>query len=86
MSQAEGESLLVSNMWDVRACLEAQVRCLIVLEQTLGAFRKTTDTDARVVLRAKMLRDFAEIEGLSFTVLRMLKPAIREAMRELNAA
>jgi hypothetical protein len=86
MPDNEDRSLLSTHLWDVRASLESQIRCLTTLQQILTAFRKTADVDVRAALRARMMRDFTELEGLSFAVLRVLKPAIEEAKRELSAA
>jgi hypothetical protein len=85
MSDNEDRSLLATHIWDLRASLEEQVRCLAVIQHTLMAFRKATDGNVRAELRAKMLREFADVEGLSFSVLRMIKPTIEEARRELFA-
>lgn len=80
------ESPLSTHLWDVRATLEAQVRCLTTIQLTLTTFRKTTDADERARLRKKIMGDFADLERMSFTVLRTLKPTIEHAERELNAA
>jgi hypothetical protein len=82
----EHHSPLTTHFWDVRASIEAQMRCLTTLQQTFTAFRDTSDLDVRTVLRARMFRDLATIEGLTFSVLRMMKPTMEEAKRELNVA
>lgn len=86
MTRVEDTSLLATHLWDVRASLESQLRCLTTIQRTLTEFRKTTDADERRRLRAKILGDFADIEGLSAVVLRTLKPTLEEAHRELDAA
>jgi len=86
MPDNEDRSPFTIHLWDVRANLDAQIRCLSTLQQTFMAFGNTSDRDVRAALRAKMFRDLAEIEGLSFSVLRMMKPTIEEAKREFNAA
>lgn len=86
MPDYEDHSPLTTHLWDVRGSLEAQIRCLTTLQQTFTAFQQTSDKDMRAALRAKMFRDLAEFEGLSFGVLRMMKPTMEEAKREFNAA
>jgi len=79
-------SLFATQLWDIRATLESQVRCLTTIQRNLTDFRKASSEQERVRLRDTILSDLSEMGQLSFTVIRMLKPTVEQAGIELDVA
>ena len=77
-------SLLATHLWDIRASLESQVRCLTTIQRNLTEFRKASDERDRERLRTSVLSDLSELGQLSFTVIQTLKPTVEQADIELN--
>lgn len=82
----DNSSLLSTHLWDVRASLEAQVRCLTTVQKNLTAFRKAATENERATLREKILSDLAQIGQSSLTVIQTLQPTIEQAGIELRVA
>jgi hypothetical protein len=79
-------SLLSTHLWDVRASLEAQVRCLTTIQKNVTDFQKTPNEKERASLKGKILSDLAQIGQLSLTVIQTLQPTIEQAGIELQVA
>jgi hypothetical protein len=82
----DNSSLLSTHLWDVRASLEAQVRCLTTIQKNLTAFHKAPNEQERATLRDKILSGLAQIGQSSLTVIQTLQPTIEQAGVELRGA
>lgn len=82
----DNSSLLSTHLWDIRASLEAQVRCLTAIQKNVTAFHRAPHENERAALSDKILSDLAQIGQLSLTVIQTLQPTIEQAGIELRVA
>lgn len=82
----DNSSLLSTHLWDIRASLEAQVRCLTTIQKNVAAFHRAPHENERAALSDKILSDLAQIGQLSLTVIQTLQPTIEQAGIELRVA
>lgn len=79
MLSGDQDELLLTQLWDIRATFETQLRRLTTTQRSIAALKQSIDPHQHDHTTRKILRDLQEIEELSATVLRMIKPTIENA-------
>jgi len=77
-------SLFAAQLWDLRASLERQLRCLTTIQQAHGAFRRSADQTERHDIKGNIVRDLNDIRDISNAVSSTLADALRQADVELS--
>jgi len=76
-------SLFDAQLWDLRASLERQLRCLTTIQQAHGAFRRSADQTERHDIKRNIVRDLNDIRDISNAVSSTLGDAVHQADVEL---
>ena len=77
-------SLFAAQLWDLRASLERQLRCLTTIQQAHGAFRRSADKTERHDIKGNIVRDLNDIRDISNAVSSTLTDALGQAAVELT--
>ena len=78
-------SVLSVYLWDLRASVEAQLRCLTTIGRTFDAFRKETDAARKLDCAAKLLDDLTEVQHNNATIAHLIDYTLEQAKVEVAA-
>lgn len=78
-------SLLSVYLWDLRASVEAQLRCLTTIGRAFDAFRKETNVARKRNYAAQILDDLKEVQHNNATIAHIIDYTVAQAKVEVAA-
>ena len=78
-------SVLSVYLWDLRASVESQLRCLTSIGRTFDAFRKESDLTRKREHAAQILKDLEEVQQNNATITHIIDYTVEQAKVEVAA-
>ena len=78
-------SILAVRLWDLRGNIEAQLRCLAILQRSVTDFATLSDDDQRAILGLQIKSDLQDFRAMIQSELSIIESAVEQAREELQA-
>ena len=78
-------SLLSVYLWDLRASVEAQLRCLTSIGRAFDAFRKELNVTRKREHATQILKDLEEVQHNNVTIAHLIDYTVEQAKVEVAA-